>query len=83
MDNELNNSGAEQSFTLYIGGLNPSQQDYYAVFPDATEQQLRPVDDWVYLLDARYVDILDAMFNAIRADTVPLSTATGSPEAGP
>jgi hypothetical protein len=82
---DMDNSSEEQAFTLYIGGLNPSQQDYYAIFPDATErQQLHSVDDRIYLLDARYIDLLgDAVFNGIRADTVPLSTDTGTPEAGP
>lgn len=80
-----NDSGAEQGFTLYIGDLNPSQQDYYAVFPDASErQQLQPVDDWVYLMSHFYVDDLaDAMFNWLRAEDLPSSIETGTPEPSP
>lgn len=85
MDDNINNSGAEQPFTLYIGDLNPSQQDYYVVFVDETDpQQPRRQGDWVYLMPAPYVDTLaDVIFNRLQASSVPLSTDTGAPEAIP
>lgn len=61
------NGNEVEDITLHIGSLNPTQTAYYAVFADGLSNER--LGEWVYLMNAGYVDTL---LDLLATDFAPL-----------
>jgi hypothetical protein len=69
---------------MYFGTLTPDQQEYYTVFVDETGPgQPRRQGEWVYLIEAGYVNALVNLMSTILDGQTPPEQLTPTLESVP